>query len=111
MTVVGWDHNLTFGVSIRRCGPGRGAGWRGARRRRTRSRRPAADPLVTRFEAVTEFKALETQRPRGCGPVYAGGAATASLERSSALLAAEAGSLLDASTLATEQAAIAAYFD
>ena len=37
--------------------------------------------------------------------------ARAFLERWSALLAAEAASLLDASTLAAEQAAIAAYLD
>ena len=119
MTVVGWDHNLTFGVS-NRPGAGRAARRRVGRgralpRRRWRGRGPggrAANPLVTRFEAVAEFKALETRRPRRLrAELYAGGAASASLERWSALLAAEAGSLLDASTLATEQAAIAAYFD
>ncbi len=43
--------------------------------------------------------------------LYAGGVAQASLERWSALLATDAGALLDASTLATEKAAIATYFD
>ncbi|HET7821965.1 MAG TPA: CotH kinase family protein [Ornithinibacter sp.] len=123
MTVVGWDHNLTFGVSNRPGGggaaaagvggmpgggvPGGGApaggGGRGPGGR-------AANPLVTRFEAVADFTALETAATaRLKADLYAGGVASASLERWSALLAARAGSLLDESTLATEKAAIAAY--
>ncbi len=67
---------------------------------------------MTRFEAVDEFAALvSAASTRLRAELYAGGVATASLERWSALLAAEAGSLLDASTLATEQAAIAAYLE
>ena len=67
---------------------------------------------MTRFEAVAELKALETAATaRLKADLYAGGVASASLERWSALLAADAGSLLDASTLAAEKAAIAAYFD
>ena len=120
MTVVGWDHNLTFGVSNR---PGAGQGgaapaWRAAGAPAVGGgggRGPggrAANPLVTRFEAVDEFAALvSTASTRLRAELYTGGVATASLERWSALLAAEAGSLLDASTLATEQAAIAAYLD
>ena len=114
MTVVGWDHNLTFGVSNR---PGAGGGARARWRRctgRGRGRGPggrAANPLVTRFEAVADFAALETSATaRLTADLYTGGVASASLERWSALLAAEAGSLLDASTLTTEKAAIAAYF-
>ena len=123
MTVVGWDHNLTFGVS-NRPGAGRVAAPAGCRRSRLPGaaavgggggRGPggrAANPLVTRFEAVTEFKALETAATaRLEAALYTGGVASASLEQWSALLAADAGSLLDASTLATEQATIAAYFD
>ena len=100
MTVVGWDHNLTFGVSNRPGGgaaagggamPGGGApaggGGRGPGGR-------ADNPLVTRFEAVSEFKALETAATaRLRADLYAGGVASASLERWSAVLAAEAGSL------------------
>jgi hypothetical protein len=66
---------------------------------------------VTRFEAVAELKALETAATaRLRADLYTGGVASASLERWSALLAADAGSLLDAATLASEKAAIAAYF-
>ena len=67
---------------------------------------------MTRFEAVDEFAALvSAASTRLRAELYAGGVATASLERWSALLASKAGSLVDASTLATEQAAIAAYLD
>ena len=55
--------------------------------------------------AALEAKATTTLR----SALYDGGVATASLEKWSALLAADAGALLDASTLATEKAAIAAY--
>ncbi len=66
---------------------------------------------MTRFEAVAELEALETAATaRLRADLYAGGVASASLERWSSLLAADAGSLLDASTLATEKDAIAAYF-
>ncbi len=112
MTVLGWDHNLTFGVSNRPGAGGGGAPPAGA---------PAgggagpggrvANPLVTRFEAVAELKALETAATaRLRSDLYAGGVASASLERWAALLAADAGSPLDASTLASEKAGIAGYF-
>jgi hypothetical protein len=71
----------------------------------------AANPLVTRFEAVAEFAALEAEAAAALrGDLYDGGVATASLEKWSSLLAADAGGLVDASTLATEKAAIATYF-
>ncbi len=119
MTVVGWDHNLTFGVSNRPgagqggAAPGGGGGapaGGGGGGRGPGGR--AANPLVTRFEAVDDFAALVSAASvRLRADLYTGGVASASLERWSALLAADAGSLLDASTLATEQAAIAAYLD
>jgi hypothetical protein len=60
----------------------------------------------------TDSKALEsTATTRLRAELYARGVAQASLERWSALLATDAGALLDASTLATEKAAIATYFD
>lgn len=121
MTVVGWDHNLTFGVS-NRPGAGQGGGGGvpaggggvpgggGAGGGRGPGGR-AENPLVTRFEAVPQLKALETAAAaRLRADLYDGGVAGASLERWSALLAADAGALLDASTLASEKAAIAAYF-
>lgn len=122
MTVVGWDHNLTFGVSNRPgAGPGAAGGGGGGGPaggagpgapgggRAPGSR--AANPLVTRFEAVPELQSLETAATaRLRAELYTGGVASASLEKWSALLAADAGSLLDASTLAAEKAAIAAYF-
>jgi spore coat protein CotH len=117
MTVVGWDHNLTFGVSNRPGGDGGAApgggggapapGGGGARGPGGR----AANPLVTRFEAVDEFATLvSAASTRLRAELYTGGVATASLERWSTLLARDTGRLLDAPTLATEKAAIAAYF-
>jgi spore coat protein CotH len=127
MTVVGWDHNLTFGVgnnpgadqgggAAAAGGPppaavgggapppglGGGAGGPGGRR---------ANPLVTRFAAASGFAALQTAAAtRLRAELYAGGVASASLERWSALLEADAGELLDPTTLASEKAAIATYF-
>ena len=125
MTVLGWDHNLTFGVSNRPgagqgaggaaggappagggaggAPPGGGGGGRGPGPR-------AANPLVTRFEAVDQFASLvaaATTRLRA--DLYAGGVAAASLRTWSTLLEREAGDLLDAATLMQEKAAIAAY--
>ena len=128
MTVVGWDHNLTFGVSNRpgagqaggmpggAAPPGDGApAGGGAAPPGGAGRGPggrAANPLVTRFEAVEELKALETAATASLrAELFAGGVASASLEKWSALLSTDAGALLDASTLATEKAAIEAYLD
>jgi hypothetical protein len=80
MTVVGWDHNLTFGVSNRPGGAGGGgAPAVGGDAGRWSCGPPAGDPLRGR---------RRLHGPRGGG---------------------EAGSLLDASTPTTEEAAIAAY--
>jgi spore coat protein CotH len=126
MTVVGWDHNLTFGVSNRPgAGPGGGggmpAGGGGGMPAGGGGGMPpgggggpggrAANPLVTRFEAVADFAALEAKATSTLrSALYEGGVATASLEKWSTLLAADAGALLDSATLATEKAAIATYF-
>lgn len=128
MTVVGWDHNLTFGVSNRpgaggggnaNAGgggggavggaPAAGGGGGGGGGGRPGGRK--ANPLVSRFEAVDEFATLvSAASTRLRAELYAGGVATASLAKWSGLLASDAGSLVDASTLASEQAAIAKYF-
>ncbi len=70
MTVVGWDHNLTFGVSNR---PGAGGGGRSACRAAPGGGGApagggpggrAANPLVTRFEAVAELHGARDGRHR-----------------------------------------------
>jgi spore coat protein CotH len=121
MTVVGWDHNLTFGVS-NRPGAGQGGGGGGGGMPAGQGggmpagggRGPgarAANPLVTRFEAVADFATLEAEATTTLrSELYDGGVATASLEKWSSLLAADAGALLDASTLADERASVAGYF-
>jgi hypothetical protein len=60
---------------------------------------------------VADFAALEAEATTTLrSELYDGGVATASLEKWSSLLAADAGALLDASTLADEKASIATYF-
>ena len=132
MTVVAWDHNLTFGVSNRPGGQGAGQG--GGGRGGAAGGQPPADggaaapqggggggrgpggraanPLVTRFEGVPAFATLVAEAStRLRAELFTGGVAAASLETWSTLLAAEADEHLDAGTLEQERAAIAAYLD
>lgn len=109
MTVIGWDHNLTFGVSNR---PGAGAGGGGvgggAAPRGGRGGGAKANPLVTRVEkladwakryaaATTSVKRVLTEQGPGVLDHWAG------------LLADQAGEWVPATTLASERAAIAKY--
>ena len=133
MTVVAWDHNLTFGVSNRpggQGGPGRGGAagalppagadggavpQGGAAPQGGGGRGPggrAANPFVTRFEAVPAFATLVAQAStRLRADLFTGGVAATSLRTWSTLLAQEADGLVDAATLEEERAAIAAYLD
>ena len=71
----------------------------------------AANPFVTRFEAVPAFSTLVSgASTRLRADLFAGGVAATSLRTWSTLLAEEADDLLDAGTLEEERAAIAAYF-
>ncbi|HEU5242215.1 MAG TPA: CotH kinase family protein [Ornithinibacter sp.] len=118
MTVVAWDHNLTFGVSNRPGGQGAGQGRQaqgGAAPQGGGGRGPggrAANPLVTRFEAVPAFATLVAQAStRLRTDLFTGGVAATSLRAWSTLLAQEADGLVDAATLEEERAAITAYLD
>jgi spore coat protein CotH len=129
MTVVAWDHNLTFGVSNRPGGQGAGPG--GAGRGGAAGGQPpardgaaappgggrgpggrAANPFVARFEGVPAFASLVSEAStRLRAGLITGGVAATSLQTWSTLLAAEAGDVIDAGTLEQERAAIAAYLD
>ena len=125
MTVVAWDHNLTFGVSNRPGGQGGGRG--GAAGGPAPAPGAAAgapqgggggpggrgaNPFVTRFEGVDAFAALvSTASTRLRADLLTGGVAATSLRTWATLLSAEADELVDPATLEEERAAIAAYLD
>ena len=112
MTVVGWDHNLTFGVSNRPGAGGEGAppggapAGGGARAGRAGGQ-PPGHPVRggRRAQGARDGgrRAAEGRPPHRRGRLGLVGAVVG-------LHAADAGSLLDASTLTSERAAIAAYF-
>lgn len=125
MTVVGWDHNLTFGVSNRpgggqglggqglggqggggRPGAGEGMGGGGANRGNQ-----SGNVLSRRFEAtpaLAQLKTAATQRLRE--DLFTSGYAAQRLERAASVLTSSAGQFVAADTVAIEKAAIAAYF-
>ena len=120
MTVVGWDHNLTFGVSNR---PGAGGGGGMPDGAMPGGGQPPAggggmggpgrnnNPLVTRFEGLSARAAEVTAAStRLRSELYTSGVAEKSLTTWSTLLTSQAGDLIDASTVATEGDAIKAYF-
>ena len=114
MTVVPWDHNLTFGVSNRPGAggggpagagmPGRGGGAGGAN-----AGNRTGNVLSRRFEADTGFTAqLGTERTRLTEEIFTSGYAADRLDAIAGLLAETAAAYLSADTLATEKAAISA---
>lgn len=114
MTVIGWDHNLTFGVSNRpgaaQGGVARGAG-AGAAGQRVGPSNAKKNALVTRFEGLAARAAeVSAASTRLRTDLYTSGTAQRSLTAWSTLLTTKAGDLVDASTVATEGNAIRAYF-
>lgn len=133
MTVVGWDHNLTFGVSNRPGaggaggagpggvggaamggGPGGGLAGGGAGRAGpgggTRGNQ-SGNILARRFEADAGFAAAKSAAStRLRAELVTSGYAAERLDAIAAVLARTTADYLPAATLATEKAAIAAYF-
>ena len=136
MTVIGWDHNLTFGVSNRpgggaggqgpagapggrgamgpgggqaAAGPGGGAagGPAGGANRGNQS----GNVLARRFEANPDFAAAKSAAAtRLRTELITSGYATARLDAIAAVLTEQAGTHLPAASLSAEKASIAAYF-
>lgn len=111
MRVVGWDHNLTFGVTNRPGGqqgggaPGGGMAPGGANRGNQ-----SGNVLSRRFEANADFAARKTtaaQRLRQ--ELLASGYAAERLNTIAAMLTDVAGHNIGADTIASDKAAIAAF--
>lgn len=121
MTVVGWDHNLTLGVTNRGGGgggrglgggnagggnPGGGNGGGGNRGNM------AGNVLSRRFEANTEFAAKKASAlTRLRTELIASGYASERLDAISAMLTEAAGHNIGDDTIASEKASIARYLD
>lgn len=113
MTVIGWDHNLTFGVTN---GPGAGGGGNAAGGGPPPGGGPGGgpttkdNPLASRFKASTTFAAkITTAKATLTESLVTKGAGTTSLAAWVAVLNAGASNLVTAEQIATDQASIAAY--
>lgn len=128
MTVVGWDHNLTFGVSNRPGGGGMGRGGRtrpGADGQLPQGGAPgggmgggatrgnqSGNVLARRFRANTEFAGqVSAASTRLRADLFTSGYAAGRLDASAAVLRDQAGNYLSDTTLASEKSSIGAYFD
>lgn len=120
MTVVGWDHNLSFGVSNRPGAGGQGAGGAGrpggggamggAGGGANRGNQ-SGNVLARRFEANPDFAAAKSAAmTRLRADLITSGYASARLDAIAAVLTATAGDYLPAASLSAEKASIAAYF-
>jgi len=128
MTVVAWDANLSFGTlngggAMRGMGEGGPDGGDrgtppdgatapdGAAPDATAGGMGGDNILATRFLADSSFSALvDTATAALTTSLYDSGAAQAVLDRWTALLAGQAGDLIDSDTLQSESDAIASYF-
>ena len=128
MTVVAWDANLSFGTlngggAMRGMGEGGPDGGDrgtppdgatapdGAAPDSTAGGMGGDNILATRFLADSSFSALvDTATAALTTSLYDSGAAQAVLDRWTALLAGQAGDLIDSDTLQSESDAIASYF-
>lgn len=111
MTVVAWDHNLTFGVTNRpggqggRGGPPGGAGGGAAPERRGNQ---TGNVLSRRFRSIpSRAKQIDSESARLRADLYASGYAATRLDALATLVAGTG--LVDAAALAREKASIAAY--
>lgn len=112
MTVVGWDHNLTFGVTNRPGGQGGGApgGPGGMPAGGANRGNQSGNVLARRFEADSTFaaqKSAATERLRA--ELYTSGYAAQRLSEIAAMLTEVAGHNIGAETITSEKAAIATY--
>ena len=112
MTVLGWDHNLTFGVTNRPGGGGAGAG--GGQGGPAQGGGPSPNRngniLATRFKANATYAAAVAKATSALkASLITSGVATTRLDAYANLLTQHASTLVDTETLASEKAAVAKY--
>ncbi len=120
-TVVAWDHNLTFGVTNRpggqgaQGGAGDGGGQAGGRGGQGGGQgggggSRSSNPLADRFHAIAAFEALyDAATDELRAQLFTSGVLADTVDAWATTIAAGAGDLVDAATLASEAETITAY--